>query len=481
MAAKAPPGVPKSAGKAGPPPRFLNKASGKMETAKAMKGYRAPAAQRTMNPAKTGPTHPAAAPQAKSWLEMNPAETHAYAAKTVGQNTQAELGPLKAKAGEITGTEGLVAGRYAGYGQQNLQGLQGLQGEAAEGAKTASNALADTVLRASKGVETTGQADQAANAGYQDPQVRAALAAQQGNIAATGAAAQTGAQQSGQNEQNLLTTMKAAAEQRVREGQGNIASTYGKQRQANTSAENQLLLRQPGQITKLETELGQKQFNARATEQGLGIKAGALQQKGAETRERVGATERGQNLAVGRNAENAQQRERSSVRSAETKENASERAATTRIKAAAEKRGASPAGSNKIFGELGSAAARVQALRSGKKPLTESAIREAISSGQFKEGYQAKNAKTGKMEAKVRINKQKAIGNQVIVNAALEAWNTQKISPETRRQLEAQGYKPGTDEEVVNELFGPGHIVKPVPPIGSRPPTGLKSPAHTGR
>jgi hypothetical protein len=461
MAAKAPPGVPKSAGKAGPPPRFLNKASGKMESAKAMKGYRAPAAQKTLNPSKTGPTHPAPAPVAKSWLEMNPAETHAYAAKQVGQNTQAELGPLKQKGTEISGTEGLVAGRYAGYGQQNLQGLQGLQSQAAEGAKTFNNSLADTVLKASKGVETTGQADQAANAGYQDPQVRAALAAQQGNIAATGAAAQTAGQASGQNEQNLLTTMKAAAEQRVREGQGNIASTYGKQRQANTNAENTLLLRQPGQVTKLETELGQKQFNAKATQAGLENKSLALVQKERETNARVGATVKGQEAATARNTANINQRETASERTAKT----AEKDTTARLEAGAAKRGGSaagsPAGSNKIFGELGSAAARVQALRSGKKPLTESAIREAISSGQFKEGYQAKNAKTGKVESKVRINKQKAIGNQVIVNAALEAWNTQKISPETRRQLEAQGYKPGTDEEVVNELFGPGHIKNP--------------------
>lgn len=318
---KGPPGVP---GKPGAVPRFLNRASGKMETAAAMKGYRAPAASQHLSPAKTGPTHPESAGRApapaKSWLEMNPAETHQYAARQVQQNTQAELQPFRQKAGEISGTEQAVSSRYGGYGQALDTQIAGLQGQAAAGAKTLNNTMADSVLKAQQSVDTTGQTAQAANAGYMDPQLRATLAAQSGNIQATGTAAQTAAQNQGQGEQNLMANMRAAAAQRVTEGQKGIAGTYGKQRQQNTNEENRLLARVPGAATKLETELGQKQFNARATEAGLNIKLGATQQKAVETKERVGATVRGQNQANARNRENVQAKETASLRSARLNE-----------------------------------------------------------------------------------------------------------------------------------------------------------------
>lgn len=324
-APKGPPGVPK--GKPGAPPRFLNKASGKMETTQQMRGYRAQAGARAIGNVPHAPRAPAIQGSsgtgegpAKSWLDMGPAELHNYATRQVTQNTQAELQPYRQKAGEIYGTEQAVAQRYGGYGQATDAQLAGLQTAAAGSAKTAENTAADQALKARQAVETTGQNTQAQNGGYLDPQVRTALDNQKALVAASGQTQLGAVQALGANEQNFMANLRAAATQRVQEGQQGIAGTYGKQQAANSQAQNQLLGRVPGGITKLETELGQKQFSNRATEAGLGIKLSGIQQKAAETHERVGATERGQNLAVQRNRENVTQRETSGLRSARLNE-----------------------------------------------------------------------------------------------------------------------------------------------------------------
>src|SRR6266487_1483790 len=82
-------------------PRFLNRASGRMETRQAMKEYRRPAAAKAMGhgPAPrhqpSGPAH-AGPPPSENPLEMTPGQIHAYNVKQVGANTQTELGPFKA-------------------------------------------------------------------------------------------------------------------------------------------------------------------------------------------------------------------------------------------------------------------------------------------------------------------------------------------------------------------------------------------------
>lgn len=328
-APKGPPGVPKA--KAGPVPRFLNKASGRMETKQAMSAYRPgvrqQAAQRLATP-KGNTTvgaggHGAVEAPAKSWLDMNPGELHNYATRSVQQNTQSELDPYRQKAGEIYGTEQAVAGRYAGYGQQTDQQLAGLQSSAAEGAKTYNNSIADTVLKAQQSVDTTGQNAQAQNAGYMDPQLRAALTAEKGNVTETGLAQQGAAAAQGQGEQNFMANLRAAATQRVAEGQRGIASTYGKQQQANTQEQNRLLGRVPGAITKLETELGQKQFTNRATEAGLGLKQGDLRVKEGDLgvkRADLGVKVQSIGAANARNRENVAAKETASVRSARLNE-----------------------------------------------------------------------------------------------------------------------------------------------------------------
>lgn len=231
---------------------------------------------------RPGPAH--AGPQ--SWLEMNPAQLQHYATKQVQAETKTGLAPYQQKAGEITGTEQTVAKRFGGYGEATDKLLGGLQSGAEGSAKTYGNMAADAALKAQGSVAGVGTQTQTGNGNYLDPQVANTLKEQQANITGIGASRTAGAESQGQNEQGLLTNMRAAAAQRVTEGQGGIASQFGKQQAANQAGENALLARQPGAITKLNTELGQKQFTNRATEQGLGIKVGTLKvgQQNAQTK-----------------------------------------------------------------------------------------------------------------------------------------------------------------------------------------------------
>lgn len=265
--------------------RVLNKASGKMETAKAIKAYKAPGApmkmpmSHTAKPTSRPPSNKSANAghsSAKAFYELGPGQLQHLATKEVQQETKANLQPYQQKAGEIAGTEQTVAKRFGGYGEATDKLLGGLQSSAEGSAKTYGNLAAEQALKAQSDVANVGQNTQAANGNYLDPQVRAALANQSANVAGIGAARTSQAESQGQNETNFMTNLRAAAAQRATEGQSGITSTFGKQQAANQAGENQLLAREPGAISKLATEYGQKEFTDRATEQGLGIKAGTL-------------------------------------------------------------------------------------------------------------------------------------------------------------------------------------------------------------
>jgi hypothetical protein len=284
----APKVVSQKAQPAGKMPRFLNKGTGKMETAQQMKASRtkalapsapqrapkAPAQVKT--PAKPAASAAARAPAAKSWLEMNPGEIQKLASSTVSKDTQAELVPYRQRQGEISGTEGTVAKRYGAYGEATDKLLSGIQETQANSAKTFDNQAADAVTKSQGEVNTTGQNAITNNAGYEDPQLRAQLASEQGAVTNIGAAGQANANALGQNEANTLATIRAAAAQRVAEGQRGIASTFGKQRGETQAKEGELLAKEGGASQKLDTELLQKQFTNQAAEAGLKVKVGTL-------------------------------------------------------------------------------------------------------------------------------------------------------------------------------------------------------------
>lgn len=226
-------------------------------------------------------------PRIRPWTEMSPGELKHFATKTVQQSTKTELEPFRRRAGEISGQEQNVASRYGAYGRATDTLLGGIQGEAGGSARTFENQVAQNALNASKGIETSGQ--ELANQAAGSPQLAAQLQAERANVTGIGAAQQGAAGQLGQSESNFMTNLRAAAAQKVAEGQGQIAGAFGKQRAENQAKESELLSRQPGAITKLLTELTQKQFTNRAAEAGLGIKQGQLNvaQQNATTKARA--------------------------------------------------------------------------------------------------------------------------------------------------------------------------------------------------
>ena len=240
---------------------------------------------------------PKAQPQAnagyKPLVEMSPAEINRYAADSVQKNTQAELVPYHQRAGEISSTEQTVANRYGGYGESTQKLMSGIQGEQQASAKTFANQAADAVAKSQGEVNTTGQNAITNNAGYEDPQLRAQLAAESANVTGIGAAQQASSGALGQGEANFLTNIRAAAANRVAEGQRGITSTFGKQRAENQGKESQLLAKQSGLIAKERNALTQTQFSDQSVRNKQALEAGykgaqiELGRQNANTKERA--------------------------------------------------------------------------------------------------------------------------------------------------------------------------------------------------
>jgi hypothetical protein len=129
-----------------------------------------------------------------------------------------------------------------------------------------------------------------------------------------------------------------------------------------------------------------------------------------------------------------------------------------RISAAAKKSTLSLTQTNKLSEELGRAYAGVEKFRSGTVKLPDQAIREAVTSGKYEETYAS--TKGTKVNAKgVKVAQRtatlgKAVGNQVLVTAAIELWNTHAISAATRDALGKMGYNPGNDAEIFTAVAG---------------------------
>ena len=317
-------GAPKGGGR----PQGQGKPGGRPPAQKAKPAARPPNAGRPgFQPRPPGQRTQAAkapAPRYSGKNIFNPAagiqgspQLEALADRITKGQLQNQLEPLRQQAGEIRNTQQTVGERYGNAAKLTEGTLQGLQGQQEAGAKTFENNAAEATLQASKGIETAGQNATSRTGGYLDPQVQAALNAQGARAVGLGAAQGGLAANLGQNEANYMTNVRAAAAQRSLEGQGNIAQHYGAELGKVSASERQAIAKQPVAAKSLGVELGQKQFSDLATAQGLGIKTQTLQQKGAETTQRVKATERGQSLAVQRNQENNATRRANASLSAE--------------------------------------------------------------------------------------------------------------------------------------------------------------------
>jgi hypothetical protein len=229
-----------------------------------------------------------------------------------------ELAPLQNQAKELSATEAAVQNRFKALGEAQQGNLAGIGAQAEAGAKTAANQAADNALKAGQSVETTGQTQAGLTGGFLSPEAKAEIAAEGQRAAGTGAAGKSLAEQSGQNENNLMSNLRAAAAAKVTEGAAGIANSYGKQLAVNQAKQGEVAGKVATNFGKLATELPQKAFNEKATEAGLGIKTNTLAQKAQETAAKNQVTERGQNAANARNRESVGQRETASQRTAAT-------------------------------------------------------------------------------------------------------------------------------------------------------------------
>jgi hypothetical protein len=374
------------------------------------------------------------------------------------ENAETQLSPLRQQAKEITGAEGTALGRYQGMAQTGQQVLQGLQTGEEASAKTAQNNAAEAALNASKQIETSGQNAASATAGYLDPQVQQALAASQSTAAGLGGSAAAFQQAMGVSGSNLISNLRAAAAQRVTEGAGKISQIYGQAQAKNANEQQRILGKQPTEAKSLASELGQKQFTDAATLRGLGVKEGTLgvdktkaaTEKAFKEGELHNAAQKNQiSLSLGRE-KNAGTREKTqaTLRAGEAKNATAVNTAQIRAKAqvdvANKKAGRlTTSAEDKMVGELSSAYAIVQQLRTQKVSPTE--IREGLTKG----GLTVKE----KVNGKEKLSKEKlpTIKNQALVTAAMELCNYHRINGATEQQLAKAGIQ--VPQEWVNGTF----------------------------
>lgn len=382
--------------------------------------------------------------------DLNGNQLGKLAGNITRQNDEATLKPLREEGKQITGAEGVALNRYAGMGQTGQQVQQGLQAGEEASAKTGENNAAEAALSASKAIETSGQSAQTMNAGYVDPAVQQALNSAQNTTAGLGGAAEQYQQAMGVSGQGLMANLRAAAAQRVTEGAGKIAQGYASSQGSVADEENKTLAKQPGEAKSLAVELGQKQLTDAATLKSLGVKEGTLgvdaQKAATEKAFKEGETKNTAQknqitLSLGREkSADSLKKEEIKVRGELEKQGlanagslAKEQIKTkTALEIANKKAGRlTTSEEDKAVGELSSAYATIQQLRTKNVPAA--AIREALTKGSRSVGEE--------VEGKTKVVKEKVptVKSQVLVTAALEAWDYHKVSAITQQQLKKMG------------------------------------------
>ncbi len=370
---------------------------------------------------------------------LNSQQLAQLANRITKQNMNAELSPLRQQAGEIQGIEGTVAKRYGGYTEATDKLLQGIGQQAEGNAKTYENQAAEAALKAGQAINQTGQSATSQNGGYLDPQVQAELNAEGKLASGVGGAQNSFAQAAGENEQNFMGNLRAAAAQRALEGQRGVQTLYGGQLSRNQAQQDALIAKQPADAKSLATELGQKQFTDYATLQGLGIKQTGVQQAGEKIKltahqnhEHDRLTERGQNITAAHNAAQARLDERK-LAETERHNRASEATSAQRAAAYVKKAngGLTTPEQDKISSQIGTAYNIVQQLRTAK--ITPQEIRNTLTTGSLR-----RIIETSKGSKEVNY-KYPRIGNQALITAAIQLWNYHKIDAHTAEALKGLG------------------------------------------
>lgn len=296
--ASRPPGVSKAPAKTGMAQKYLNKASGKMESVSQMKAYRqqaasnvaaqhgAPksAAPKSAAPKGTGNTNNKAAgahiPKPES--EWSQKEAQHNITKRVQGEIAAETKPFIDKGTQIAASEAATAARYHGFTGEAEKATAGLLTNQQAGAKTTDNEAAEAVRKAGEPTTTAGNNISTQNGGYVAPQVQAALQEGVASTEGIASAAQAKALTQGQGEENYLRDVQAQATQRYLGGQQQLSEGFGKERQANANEEAKIAGRASGAISKGVEAFNTRQSNTRLAEDKLqseGVKLTQGQEK----------------------------------------------------------------------------------------------------------------------------------------------------------------------------------------------------------
>lgn len=258
--------------------RYLNKASGKMETAQQIHNYRAPAPASPPGHNVSNTTHTVtrttqATPQpAVSFINKSPAEVESLARQLTAAEISGVRGAYAPQNTLLEQERGpALASHATAYGQLGAT-LGGLQTQQAASAKTFENYSADALSKAATaapGAEQT-RATLGLKPGEALPQ---GLQQQQENARtllsgiAQGQAAR--ANESSQNEANFLTNAQSTAAIRNAEGVRNIEGAFARQKQEVAGKEGAAIAKAQGNQASLAQKLFGEQEKLRSTKEAI--------------------------------------------------------------------------------------------------------------------------------------------------------------------------------------------------------------------
>ena len=278
--------------------RYLNRASGQMETAQQIHSYRAPAPKPVppQGHATSGTTHTVtrtttSTPRAAvSFINKSPQEVEDVARKL----TNAEVSGIRsayAPQNTLLGQEqqGALGAHATSYGQLGTT-LAGLQTQQQGSAKTFSNYAADAIAKAQ--TAAPGAAQTAEHLGLKPGEQLPESARNQQEAARTllsgiaqAGAAGTNARQEG--EANFLANMQGAAALGNTEGAKNIEGVYARQKGENAAKEGAAIGKAQGNQAKLAQGLQSEQSKLRAAAEATLGKKLDFETKAAATTSKI--------------------------------------------------------------------------------------------------------------------------------------------------------------------------------------------------
>ena len=274
-------------------PRFLNRASGKMETRGAMKTYhRETLAGKHGKPSGGSPGtsggksgggggQPGGKPAGGFNLDTaNQGDIHNRSVTLARLERNAALSPLEAQGRQIQANEQGVQQSFKNLQGSADQNLQKLGGGQAASAKTFENQAAENALTAGKAIETAGQTANTLTGGYTSPELKAQLALSSQQAAGTGGAGSQFAQNIAAGSAAQLAQMRGAASLKALGGSQAITNTFQKQQQGVQQAQQGVLAKVAPRALEIEGNLGKEQYTRRATREALGLKGASLKQAG---------------------------------------------------------------------------------------------------------------------------------------------------------------------------------------------------------